>query len=212
VTEWRFGWLDLLVLRLQSLLITLNHNTIAILHTLQSLHTNPLTLFPLVFTTRFLARIYNTWTIKVSPKYTLPISLHYGTLKVFTSHVKSSEADFFFNYELPAAISYRHLPRTRNSSVHNSQRTCSFLVLVLSTASCLLNYCLLASEFTSYEPSAQTPQKTRLRYCCVTWPLGCLSASYNILYWDVASIVARAYRGLFIEPLHNNDHVLLARD
>jgi hypothetical protein len=87
---WR--WLDdwiLLALLLQSLLITFNHNTIAILHTLQSLHTNPLSLFPIVFTIRFLARIYNTWTIKVSLKYTLPISLHYGTLEVFTSHVKS---------------------------------------------------------------------------------------------------------------------------
>jgi hypothetical protein len=50
----------LLALRLQSLLITLNHNTIAaILHPLHSLHTNPRGLFPLVLTIRFLARIYN---------------------------------------------------------------------------------------------------------------------------------------------------------
>jgi hypothetical protein len=88
----------LLALWLQSLLITLSHNTIAILHTSQSLHTNPL-----VFTIRFLVRIYNTWTIKVSLKYTLPISLHYGTFEVFTSHFQSSEADFF-NYELPVAL------------------------------------------------------------------------------------------------------------
>jgi hypothetical protein len=49
-------------------------------------------------------RMYNTGTIKVSLiQYTLPISLHYSTQKIFTSHVKSSQADFlfFFNYELP---------------------------------------------------------------------------------------------------------------
>jgi hypothetical protein len=43
----------LLELRLQPVLITLNHNAIAILHTLQSLHTNPLSLFPLVSTMTF---------------------------------------------------------------------------------------------------------------------------------------------------------------
>jgi hypothetical protein len=31
------------------------------------------------------------------------ISLHYGTLKVFQSHAKSSQADFF-NCKLPAAL------------------------------------------------------------------------------------------------------------
>jgi hypothetical protein len=50
----------LLALRLQVHLITLNYNAIPIIHTLQSLHTNPLSQFPLVFTIRFLARIYNT--------------------------------------------------------------------------------------------------------------------------------------------------------
>jgi hypothetical protein len=43
----------LLALLLQPLLITLNHNTIAIPHTLQLLHTNPLSLFPLVSTMTF---------------------------------------------------------------------------------------------------------------------------------------------------------------
>jgi hypothetical protein len=38
----------LLVLRLQPLLITLSHNSIAILHILQSLFTNPPSLFLLV--------------------------------------------------------------------------------------------------------------------------------------------------------------------
>jgi hypothetical protein len=39
----------------------------------------------------------------------LLVSLYYTTHKVFTSHAKSSQADFF-DYELPAAISYRQLP------------------------------------------------------------------------------------------------------
>jgi hypothetical protein len=82
VTKWRGSSSDdwiLLAVRLQPLLITLSHNTIAILQTLQSLHTNTFSLFPLVFTIHFLAQSYNTWTIKVSLKYTLPISLHFGT-------------------------------------------------------------------------------------------------------------------------------------
>jgi hypothetical protein len=37
------------------------------------------------------------------------ISLYYSTHKVFKSHVISSQTDFFFNYKLPAAISYRQL-------------------------------------------------------------------------------------------------------
>jgi hypothetical protein len=53
---------------------TNNYETIADLHGLQRLHTNHLSLFPLVFTIRFLARIYNTGTTKVSLNYTLPIS------------------------------------------------------------------------------------------------------------------------------------------
>jgi hypothetical protein len=42
---------------------------------------------------------------------TLQTLLHYRTHKVFNSRVKSSEADilFFFNYELPVAVSYREL-------------------------------------------------------------------------------------------------------
>jgi hypothetical protein len=41
----------LLALWLQPLLVTINHNPIAILHILQSLHTNPLSLLPPVVTT-----------------------------------------------------------------------------------------------------------------------------------------------------------------
>jgi hypothetical protein len=41
----------LLALRLQPLSIALNHNAIAILHILQSLHTNPHSLLTIVFTT-----------------------------------------------------------------------------------------------------------------------------------------------------------------
>jgi hypothetical protein len=56
--------------------------------------TNFLYLFPLAFTIRFLARIYNTGTIKVALNHTLPISLYYSTLEVFKSHVNSSQVDF----------------------------------------------------------------------------------------------------------------------
>jgi hypothetical protein len=41
--------------------------------------------------------------IRFSTAHRLLISLHYSTHKVFTSHAKSSQADFFFNCELPAA-------------------------------------------------------------------------------------------------------------
>jgi hypothetical protein len=50
--------------------------------------------------------------IRLSTANRLLISLYYSTLKVFKSYVKSSQADFFFNYELPAAISYRQLTET----------------------------------------------------------------------------------------------------
>jgi hypothetical protein len=46
--------------------------------------------------------------IRFSTANRLLISLHYSTHKVFKSHVKSSQADFF-NYALPVAISYRQL-------------------------------------------------------------------------------------------------------
>jgi hypothetical protein len=42
---------------------TNNDYTIANTHNLQLLHTNLLSLFPLVITIRFLARIYNTFTV-----------------------------------------------------------------------------------------------------------------------------------------------------
>jgi hypothetical protein len=93
----------LLALRLQPLLITLNHNTIAIPHTTQSLHTNPLSLFPLVSTITL-----SLWINRPYLHHSLTAP-NCSTLKVFTSHVKSSQADFF-GCELPAAISYRQLP------------------------------------------------------------------------------------------------------
>jgi hypothetical protein len=40
-------------------------------------------------------RIYRTGIIKVSIKYTLLVSLHYTTHKVFKSHTNSSPADYF---------------------------------------------------------------------------------------------------------------------
>jgi hypothetical protein len=66
---------------------TINYNTIADLHNLQSLHTN----------LSLSSWIYNTGTIKVSLNHTLPMSLCYSTHKVFKSHVKSSQADFLYS-------------------------------------------------------------------------------------------------------------------
>jgi hypothetical protein len=88
-----------------------SHNTIAILHTLQSLHTN--LLCPNLYSSNLhISLTASSRTallpIRISTAHRLLISLHYGTLKVFQSHSKSSQADFF-DYELPAAISYRQL-------------------------------------------------------------------------------------------------------
>jgi hypothetical protein len=105
VTEWRvlvrmIGFISTLVTT------SLNHtqsNTIAILHILQSLHTNPPSLFPLVSTVTF-----SLWINRPNLHHSLTAP-NCNTLKVFTSHLKSSQADFF-DCELPAAISYRQLP------------------------------------------------------------------------------------------------------
>jgi hypothetical protein len=91
------NWI-LLALLLQSLLITLNHNVIAILHISQSLHTNIRR--PNLYSTN----LRNSLTaasrtalvpIRSSTANRLLISLHYGTLKVFKSHAKYSPTDFF---------------------------------------------------------------------------------------------------------------------
>jgi hypothetical protein len=82
-----------------SLVITLNYKAIAFLHTLQSLHTNLLC-----------ANLYSTnlQNSPTAPSCTalipigfltanrLLISLYYSTHNIF-----KSQADFFFNYELP---------------------------------------------------------------------------------------------------------------
>jgi hypothetical protein len=94
----------LLVLRLQILFITLNYSAIAESHNLQFAAGHALGFS--VFTSRLLATDLN----KETTAHTLLISLHYSTYKVFKSHAKSSQADFFFDCELPAAISYRQLP------------------------------------------------------------------------------------------------------
>jgi hypothetical protein len=61
---------------------TNNYYTIADLHNLQSLHTNLLNLFPLVFTVSFLATDLNTEIVKVSQNYTLPISMYCSTCNI----------------------------------------------------------------------------------------------------------------------------------
>jgi membrane-anchored protein YejM (alkaline phosphatase superfamily) len=55
---------------------TNNYYTIANIHNLQWFHTNLLSLFPLVFIIRFLAPIYNTFTVNKSSSHT-PILLIY---------------------------------------------------------------------------------------------------------------------------------------
>jgi hypothetical protein len=69
---------------------TNNCYTIADLHNLQSLHINPLSIFPLVFTVRFLATDCNTGIIKVSLNHTLPISMYCSTCNV--THTESSNS------------------------------------------------------------------------------------------------------------------------
>jgi hypothetical protein len=93
----------LLALQLQPLLVTLSHNPIAILHILQSLHTNPVSPFPPVSTITL-----SLWINHPNLHHSLT-ALTYRTLKVFTPHIKSSQADIF-DCELPAAISYHQLP------------------------------------------------------------------------------------------------------
>jgi hypothetical protein len=104
------------------------------------------------------AKIHNSLTapscislvpIRFSTAHRLLISLHCSTLKVFTSHVKSSQANFF-NCEIRG--SYRRL--LEPSTAFNSD--CLMLLLVM-----------LGIRFSS-KHSAHTPQKTCLRYCCVT--------------------------------------------
>jgi hypothetical protein len=144
----------LLVLRLKPLLITLNQNTIAILHTLQSLHTNPLSLFPLVFTLTI-----SLWT--------------HSQYHCITAQLKSSH--HMLNLHRPTSSSTANFPRlflTQNAS-KSELFFSQFIKDVLhprpcTLKCCLLNYWLLASEFTSYEHSAHTPQKTRLGHYCIT--------------------------------------------
>jgi hypothetical protein len=66
---------DWVYYRLQ-LVTTNNYYTAPDLHSLQLLHYNLLSLFPLVFTIRFLATDLNTGIITVTLNHTLPISMH----------------------------------------------------------------------------------------------------------------------------------------
>jgi hypothetical protein len=92
VTETGFGLVFGFINRLQ-VVTTITYNTVLDLH---NLHYNLLSLFPLVFTIRFLATDLNTGILQVWLHHTLPISLYYSTHKVFKSHVKSSQTDLLF--------------------------------------------------------------------------------------------------------------------
>jgi hypothetical protein len=100
VSQWlktRFGFVIRFIDLLQ-VVTTINYNTVPDFHT-----TKHSTLLSSVYLHDF-SRIYNTGTIKVSLNHTLPIPLHSGTRKVFTTHVKSSQADFLYSSVLRVAI------------------------------------------------------------------------------------------------------------
>jgi hypothetical protein len=65
VTDKGFGLVIGFIKHLQ-LVTTNNYNTVPGLHNLQTLHSNLLSLFPLVFTIRFLAMDLNTGIITLS--------------------------------------------------------------------------------------------------------------------------------------------------
>jgi hypothetical protein len=118
----------------------------------------------------------------------LLISLHYSTHTVFKSHVKSSQADFF-ECELPAAISYRQLltdENTLNSVLGFPYRLCTDHAE---------NSFIITSRTTSSLPRQS---------------IGPLPAAQQRAT-NIRRTTACAHRGVFIEPLHGNDHVLLTR-
>jgi hypothetical protein len=97
----------LLAMDLNTDTITSNHYEVFLLLRLQSFCTN-----------LYSTNLHNSLTaqsctalvpIRFSTPHRLLISLHYSTHKVF-----KSQANFFFDYELPSAISYCQLPRTLN--------------------------------------------------------------------------------------------------
>jgi hypothetical protein len=66
---------------------TNNYYTIADIHNLQSLYSNPVGIFPLVFTIRFLARVSNIFTVNKSFHHTL--ILLWSTTSQFSNSVSS---------------------------------------------------------------------------------------------------------------------------
>jgi hypothetical protein len=97
--RFQFGWLDFISTSVTS---SQSHYDIAIPHTVQSLFT--LILSESVFTIHcYLSEPHCASSNSLfNCTHTLPISLHYGTRKVFKSHATSSQANF--NCELPAAL------------------------------------------------------------------------------------------------------------
>jgi hypothetical protein len=148
------------------------------------------------------------------------MSLHYGTIKVFKSDVRSSQADF---YEHPAVISYHQLPRTPNSelpasefdsliaTLHGPNLTANTLPLLLRHATAHALYRNRSCSDTNGSLSLL------LRHTCrrTTWPLPRQSTGPLVAVQqrpkNICRNVASAYRGAFIGPLKANDHLLLAR-
>jgi hypothetical protein len=90
----------LLALWLQPHLITLTHNTTAIPHSLQSLHTRPHSLFPLIITTLAVAMTY--FTIHWLYCLQLTQSLHISSPRKWCA---------------VSVINLRHWPRTENTAL-----------------------------------------------------------------------------------------------
>jgi hypothetical protein len=90
-------------------------------------------------------------------------------------------------------------PNLYSNNLYNSLRTCSILVLVLSTA---LHTNLSYNRSSMYRLRTDYTENTRhvIAISPVHWRAGCcLATSYNI-----RPIVACEYRGMFIEPLPSN--------
>jgi hypothetical protein len=155
----------LLALRLQSLLITFNHNAIAVSHILQSLHTNPLC--PNLYST-------NLHSSLTAPNCTELVPIRFSTanrllISLYYSSLKSS------NHNL-------NLHRTTSNSSSILQAYCllatahSSRLRLLSTTRTLNCYCQLPTRYSGKLVIQPWPDRRKQSlFCCVirdiTWSI-----------------------------------------
>jgi hypothetical protein len=156
VTETGFGLVIRLINHSQKV-TTINYNTVSDFYTTK--HST------LTFSVYFhcSSRIYHTGTIQGRLHHALPISLYYSTHKVFTSHVKSSQADLLFSSVLLVPI--RSLVRVllpRLLFTRNWTKTVTAFTSHLELNWTLWNIISVAL----YRLRTDHAQKTRL-YCCI---------------------------------------------